>query len=430
MKKVLVLIFFTFIFQEINAKWWIFGQSEEKEISFQFLYINDIPYEELDKEIIFYRQMLKDGYITIKGKAKSKTASIGSVEISLDERMNEWYKANLNKNGVFEYSFKPQKDKCSIIIKVTDTTGFSNDFESTKKVIKLENRSIRDIIEKTLNILTEAYMKKNFNQFMQYVDNDFIKGRALLINALNKDFTNFSNIKISFILTSLITDSTGKAYIKISYNRSLTSNKRGEIINDNGQTDLVFTIKGTEAKLYDMKYPIIFGVSDEENLTGSPSQIEDKEKYEYYTITGEITLYNNILQGESFDILTQQKFIEPNSTDSPKNGDFMILGIYLLIKAGTGVYEMGTLPIEEIKEVPQDGYSYPGHIGPPTCHYEPKWPGKTYALKLTTGNYAVIQIVSYNTIDDPPTVCPYDIDRGTATIKYKFNKNFSNKFTK
>ena len=124
-----------------EAKWWIFGKSEEP-VDFHYLYINNMSFMEKSEKITLFRDSLPEGRVVIRGKAKTKAGKVGSVEVSIDNR-ETWQKAKLGESGAFEFSFKPELGKTyDLYIKVLDTTGKSNRIEDTYRQITLSDLSL------------------------------------------------------------------------------------------------------------------------------------------------------------------------------------------------------------------------------------------------------------------------------------------------
>ena len=61
-----------------QAKWWIFGQSQD-EINIKYLYLNKTSFDESTEKITVYRDSIPDGRIYVKGKATIKTGEIADV---------------------------------------------------------------------------------------------------------------------------------------------------------------------------------------------------------------------------------------------------------------------------------------------------------------------------------------------------------------
>jgi hypothetical protein len=153
----LFLLMLSFLYTvNADAKWWIFGQSND-EININYMYINKISYEEIGPEATIYKETLQDGLIHINGKASVRKGKIGGVRISTSNR-ERWEEAKFSDNGAFEYSFRPDPDKVYVIyVEIMDTAGKTNDIEATRKEVKISDRNIMAVIKEALDRMIEAY---------------------------------------------------------------------------------------------------------------------------------------------------------------------------------------------------------------------------------------------------------------------------------
>ncbi|RJQ65954.1 MAG: hypothetical protein C4519_26605 [Desulfobacteraceae bacterium] len=248
-----------------DAKWWIFGKSDAA-VSIEYLYINQIAFEESDTQVLLFKEFLTSGMIEIRGKARASKGSIGAVKISLDDRKT-WQEAKLSSGGSFEYQFKPEEGKAyDLYIEVIDTLGKTNNVEETHKVIKLTDQNIRALIKEILDQMAAAYMAEAPAAFMRHVSEKFAGDELNLDYAVRRDFTFFDNIQLILTISNLAIGSKGNIYVNVSYSRFLIATRSGLPLRDRGITEFIFVQKGGQPKLYAMKYPLIFGVSDPQNV--------------------------------------------------------------------------------------------------------------------------------------------------------------------
>lgn len=246
------------------AGWWIFGQTQD-EVSTSYIYLNNTSFSELADKSIVYKEMLENGEIVIKGEAKAGKNSIGLVEVTTDGKVT-WNKAILNDSGTFNYRFKPETNKTySIYVRITDTTAQTNDVDETHKEVTVSDSRIRTLIVEILSQLINAYQAEKPTQFMAYVSDNFAGDSTNLDHAIRRDFTYFDNIRLLYTINNVV-NSDGKIAVSINYNRSLTSVRNNTVYRDHGLTDFVFKIDDNKLKLFSMKNPLIFGVTDAENV--------------------------------------------------------------------------------------------------------------------------------------------------------------------
>jgi hypothetical protein len=266
MKKLITL--FTIFFMGIgfaDAKWWIFGKSND-DVTIKYMTINSVSADESAQNITLFKENLKDNKIIIKGKALSgKGADIGSVRVSIDGK-NTWQDATFTPNGNFEFSFVPEQGKeYKLYIEITNTAGKTNDVEATMKVIKISSENISSKIKEVLDSIFEAYSSENLSRFMSYVSSDFAGDRDFLELAVKKDFDALSNINLKYSINNIASSPKGIS-VSLTYNRTVLINKIGQINTDNGMTEMVFKMYDNNPLLYSMKTPLLFGLSDAENI--------------------------------------------------------------------------------------------------------------------------------------------------------------------
>jgi len=250
-----------------EAKWWIFGKSGD-DVAVDYLYLNDNSFEEKDTKITLYKDNLPNGMILVRGKARAGKNQIGAVQISTDGK-EKWEKARLNDNGTFEYSFKPDTGAVyNLYVKIIDTTGKSNNVDLTHKEVSISDQDVMAAVREALDAMVRAYCQEDARGFMSYVSQDFVGDDTVLDRAIRKDFTLFDNIDLRYTISSIASGGGGKIYVSIFYNRLVISTKNGNTYSDKGTTEFAFTVGDKGPKVYNMKKPLIFGLSDADEVAG------------------------------------------------------------------------------------------------------------------------------------------------------------------
>jgi hypothetical protein len=248
-----------------EAKWWIFGQSEN-EISTRYLYLNGVSYDELGDKVTVYRETLPEGRLVLRGKAGTTSSQVGVVQVSRDGK-GTWQEAARSDDGTFEYGFKPEIGKSYLMyVKIMDTTGKSNDVEATRKEVTVSDQNISALVRKALNDLIAAYRAEDPRGFMNLVSPDFSADAAILDRAIRRDFTVFDNIDLRYTLNNVTSAGSGKVFVSLSFTRGVTSTRSGKTLTDTGSTEFVFSMEEKGPKVFSMKNPLIFGLSDAENV--------------------------------------------------------------------------------------------------------------------------------------------------------------------
>jgi len=439
---ILSLVLVLFSMASVEAKWWIFGQSEEN-VEISYLFINKASFDETGSKITLFKEMLPEGKVTINGKASAGKGKIGSVRISLDGK-ETWKDANLSESGVFEFSFRPEMGKTyAIFIEVSDTTGKTNDVSATSRQVILSDRNVMSFIKEALDKMIAAYEGHDPKAFMALVSDEFAGDMTNLDRAIRKDFSSFDDIDLNYTLNNITSDSKGVS-VSLSYRRSLVSTKTGQSLKDKGVTEFVFKMGDKGAKVYSMKNPLIFGITGAPNVatgtvtstTNDPIIIADSRGYAAEVpaqtfnqmVTDDSLKITNNADGSS-TVKTSDKTIvvDKNGKQTGGNnpsetvekgtrtivstghppvgfsfvngevivaaGDFTITGGgpsfgYGFIEPNVSYVDLGAVSIGSVNEAPESGYANPAGMG---VRFKE---GNTYAFKLANGKYGLMEVKS------------------------------------
>lgn len=420
-----------------SAKWWIFGQSEEA-VSIDYLYFNQQDAGEVGDELTFYSEFLRNGEVTLRGKARVRDGKIGSVRVTLDDKTT-WRPAKLSSDGAFEFVFKPSlAQPITLFVEVMDTRGKTNDIEATRKVIRLSDRAVRGMITDALDALVASYSQERAVPFMAWVSGDFAGDALFLEDAVRKDFSLFENIDLRYTLNSLSSGSQGHLYASITYNRRVMSARTGETYTDRGSTEFTFVLGDARPRVYSMKTPLIFGLSDAENVaTGvvvqggnTPILVVDPHggmkllpfyeardvveggDAESTTETGANILLN--VQGHP-----PVGFSFEDGEATLASGDFVLTGVptpstgYGFLEPGVTMKDLGPSSLVTLQEAPETGYTAPMSL---TLAQ-----GNTYAFHLANGRYGALSVRSVSHTDP-------GLGQGVVRIDYVYQPDGSRSF--
>ena len=461
MSFALVLLSFT----SAEAKWWIFGQSDE-EVSISYLFINKSSFDETGAKITLFKEMLPDGKITITGKAVAGKGKIGSARISLDGK-ETWKDANLAESGAFEYSFRPELGKTYVIfVEVSDTVGKTNNVEATARQVSISDRNVMSFIKEALNKMIEAYESHDAKTFMTLVSEDFAGDMTNLDRAIRKDFSAFDNIDLNYTLNNITSDTRGIS-VSLSYSRMLTSTKTGQSLKDKGITEFVFKMGEKGAKVYSMKNPLIFGVTGAPTvatgtvkpMTNDPVIVVDSrgnaaevpaQSFSQMVMDDSLKITNN--PNGSSTVKTSDKtitvdkngqqtgggnpsetvekgsrtlvlqghppqpvgFIFVDGEITNANGDFMINGPgFGMLNPNVRYRDLGNVGINSVNEAPADGYTNPGQQG---VNFEE---GHTYAFLLANGKYGLMEVTQITIVENWQAQPPIMTVTMRFTYKYQ-----------
>ena len=383
MKKCLVLLAaLALISAPVHAKWWIFGGSNES-VSIKYLYFNGIAAEDTGPKLTFYQSLLKGSGVKVTGRAVAGQGSIGYVRVSLDGKKT-WNDAKIADNGAFEYLFTPEQGKTyDFCLEAADTAGKTNDVEATRKELTLSDEDVSTQVRDALANLTAAYSAKDTRRFMTLVSPDFTGDAVLLDRALQKDFSALDNISLRFSVNNIAAGNKGMVYVSLLFNRSVVLIKSGAPFTDSGTTEFFFQPSAKGLLVYRMKNPLMFGVSDTEDVgqggqTGGNNLMLD-DKGSQTSQTASIKAAGPM---QSFNF-ADETVNDEAAIGHPLLGDFAI-NIHFELKSGVGVQDLGVKPIAEITSVPASGY---GTFSTTTI-------GNSYAFDLGGGKRAAIEMVS------------------------------------
>lgn len=421
-----ITLFFLAMTGMAEAKWWIFGQAND-EVSISYLYLNNIHYEESGEKLTVYRDMLTNGEIILRGKARIGKGKIGGASVSLDNR-ETWKEAQFTTDGAFEYRFRPEVGKTYLMyVEVVDTAGKTNDIESTRKELTVSEGSFQAEVRAALDAMIAAYRAEDPATFMRYVSEDFVADPAVLDRAIRGDFSLFDNIDLRYTLNN-VASGNGGLFVAITFSRQITSSRTGKTYADKGTTEFVFKLTDSGPKVFSMKNPLIFGLSDSSEVATGTVTTGNNDPVIVVASDGTITLgqpndddQSTVESGTNINITSDGHtggfdFVS-GSRVTDRSGAFTVTGaedflrFYAWLDNGSSYKDLGTESISAFPTAPETGYISDTSMG--QYFYE----GHTYAFRLANGNYALMAVksISSNFPTHPPTI--------TIRIDYKYQPN-------
>lgn len=284
-------------------------------------------------------------------------------------------------------------------------------------LLAAEQGTVRDDqkVKDVLSELTLAYQNKDIRSFMQNVSPAFSLGKSRLEQAVQRDFAALGNVAIRYTVNRIAYADGGRISVDIFFQRTISSRKTGQTLNDSGETQFVFEPASRGPQLYALKSPVIFGISFRENLAVGAVIAQGKNDPAARTyinpVTGDIgrgaaatapaapaqdktasLSFNNIggFWCESFVFATGSKLtdtVDPRS--SFISGSFTIFddSHVIITGPGIGVQRLGFQSLSSVISVPTSGYA------------ASSWPsalraveGDCYAFQLSGGAYGIIEI--------------------------------------
>ncbi len=288
------------------------------------------------------------------------------------------------------------------------------------------------MVKDTLATMERTYEQKNLRAFMDLVSPDFAGDDFLMYRAVRRDFRFFDDIRLSLYVDSFSVDTKGRAQVTVKYTRSVIANRDGRTYRDTGLTQLTFHVDEGRAKLYDMKFPMVFGLSEGLQMAtgvvrtaetstvlvldrrGNVYVLPFKEAMDIASgasvMRGMVYLATSAGSIQSFSLADNAKI-----TAMTLQGDFgWDLLAYLTLKPGTKWLDMPPGSFDSTTEAPDPAataYATTGLFAPAAA-------GQVYVLQLANNKFAMIEIVSVSL--PGPTV--------SGTVRYKYQPNGSRFF--
>ena len=264
--RISALVFLTLVLAAgAQAGWFIFGRSEG-QLKADCLYVNDIAFDQKDARITLYAIAMKDQTVRIRGRAVTKGADVKAVQVSLDGGFN-WQDAKLLDDGAFECTFAP---KANVVyqfrVRTVDGDGKQTGLDMYSKAIVLSDKDAMDVVREVVDKLIEAYENERAKDFMACVSESFAGDDTTLDRALRRDFSMFDQIDIRYAVTSIASGPKARLHAAIFYERLVIAAMSGVTYRDNGTTELAFEMGNNGPLLYSMKKPVLFGVSDQDEV--------------------------------------------------------------------------------------------------------------------------------------------------------------------
>lgn len=406
-KLLTMIAFFFLVFTPaLQAKWWIFGGGED-EVGFDYLYVNTLSFDDVNKEAVFIKDNLDNGYLHVRGKARTGKNPVGSVSVSLDGAKT-WQKAKFDKDGGFDFSFAPNLTQSyDIYVKVIDTAGKANEIDDAHIQVSFSDVNFHSLVSETLNKLKTSYEQEDDVSFMQYVSRDFEGDDMTLERALRKDFTALENIKLDFTINN-IAMSGNRYYASITFNRSVIVSSNGTMYNDRGVTEFTFVAGEKGAMLLSMKNPLIFGLTYAADLAmGTTASAQNSQTYLSISDSGSVSQLSlsDIASGDSSNdfIMSGSFYLEQLCTPGPgcttthgfnfNNDSVASTFADAQVMVETSIMAWNGAQIQNIGQVGMTGITVPdtlysGAINPPFVTND------IYAVKLPDNTYAIMQFLN------------------------------------
>ncbi|MBU2487886.1 MAG: hypothetical protein KKA60_00690 [Proteobacteria bacterium] len=397
--------------QNASAAWWKFGKSDDlpdiSDLKFNQVNVNDV-----EDHLTLGKDDLDQGRVVLRGRATLDQGKVGKVEVSLDGGKT-WKKALLGDRGIFSFEFTPVLERpYAFVVRALSTTGKSSDVEDHTFDFTVSSRTNTEAVKAAFFEMIRLYCAENSMGFMNGVSPNFDGNLSALADAVQNDFRAFDNIRIQAFITRIVEfDNNFDVYF--TFNRQVMSTRTGQLLKDQLASTCEFTRQGEGYQLYSLSHPLIFGLSDPENVASSGFVTEESVGRSAIVVTKDGQAKEEVLgqtagQGDSTvqegsaSLVSQgfnnaEGFVFEDDTvvncqDSP---DFCMEFHMLFIPqaSGNAIQDLGTRNLDDVREVPETGYSQ-GLQGETRV-------GHVYAFRLGNGHYAILSFSELGTEIDP-----------------------------
>lgn len=288
------------------------------------------------------------------------------------------------------------------------------------------------MVRDTLIDLSDAYEQQNLRAYMNLVSPDFVGDDFLLYRAVRRDFRFFDNIDLRLDIDGFAIDRKGRAQLTIKYNRSIISNKDGRSYKDSGLTQLTFHIEAGKAKLYDMKFPLIFGMSEGLQLASGIVRTTETSNVMVVDRRGNVSIEpfrealdfaasNSVIRGITSLRADASGMDSWSFADNRRiraltlQGDFSITEI-MQFRPGTKWLRLpSSTDFDNISQLPDPATTTYSRASTTTVAG-----GEIYALQLSSGKFAIIEIR-----DHQESTSMFST---TAIVRYKYQPSGSRHF--
>ncbi|HNV86610.1 MAG TPA: hypothetical protein PKL97_06555 [Candidatus Omnitrophota bacterium] len=391
------------------------------------VFLNGKSFGNLSGEAVLARDDLKGGRIELNG-GLSTMHRVEKLAIS-DDGGATWH--DLKREQGFAYSFNPVAEKRYEFILKIWVEGASpvelRIFNNLSGVVFRDIDYTKLVLDAVKNI-SDAYEKQNIGLFSEYISRDFAANRSALEEGVRFDFQMFAEIRLSLYINRI--ERRGDLFIvDIKWDKTQTPRKQGEQQKTSGQTTFTFIYEDGKMKIRNLRGSLIYATLSPEMAEASglgQKAVEEirKAREEGKPVqpgsetpeagggkavskiqTGSFTLSaKSFAHGDdpvdSFIFSTASVVHESMANFS---GDFRRRDGFVEPNASGGILDLGSMTLNSVSDVPTSGYQGAFSVSAA--------PGHSYAVKLSNGTYAVVEVTSETC--DPHTTC-------TTQCRYKY----------
>lgn len=405
-----------------SAQWWQFGADSGQPVLSELIF-NRISALRVERSLQFSPEDLESHKVVVRGRAEVGQGKIGKVEASLDDGVT-WTPIPFGDRGLFAFEFMPEMERAyRFKIRALSTAGKSSDEAAHAFEFKLVREDGRMLAKAAFEKLLERYSSRDRSGFMALVAQAFQGNASALDSALSNDFRFFDSIRIQPTVQR-ISASDGRWTVYFSFMRQVRSVRTGQLLQDQANTSITLVREGDTFKLEDLAAPLIFGVSDPENVAtfvtdesiGKSVLTVDRDGNVSITPQGQSTQSSapSMTSDGSVTLASSRGYVVSNgqSVNIGFGGStFFAFGpegniIFFGDEVDSGQVLAGVSSLSTVKSVP-------AVLGDKTLIDTALLIGRVYALKLIDGTYVIVQMTNQG---GGPMVGPW-------TFQYRHQRN-------
>jgi len=375
--------------------------------------INTRSVEDASGTLVLLRDNLPEGFIEIAAKLDNIT-NVQKILVSSDDMA--WTEMPLKADIVFPIYPVPDRFYRPVVrLKLSDGSEERLVVFPHLSGIVYRDMDMTRLVVESVQVLAEAYEARSLAKFMDVVSRDFIGNRVYLEEGVRFDFDMFTDIRLA-IFINRIEKAANTFVAETKWDKTQMPRQTGSQQRTTGTTQFVFVLENGKMKLVNLRGNLIYATLSPEiaESSGLPSDVIDEIRDAMYernpvqpgagetveagdTTTSDIETGNiTLTQTDAHPPMTNQAFVFRSrqvldesdvALIDDTNGDFKRREGWLIVKAGNGVLDLGAVNINSVTEVPASGYAS-GPIGMAE--------GNVYAISISDGTYALIQVTGSN----------------------------------
>ncbi|MBF0478016.1 MAG: hypothetical protein HQL26_00900 [Candidatus Omnitrophica bacterium] len=404
-------------------------------------FVNGISSNGLSAEVVLTTSDLKNGKIEIGGQL----STIDEIkEIAIAEDGQSW--SVLPKQTQYVYAFTPHPQGIYTpqirITTMTDQIRILPVFMNIQRIIFKDFNYEQAVVE-SVSKIADSYEQQNFGVFSDYISREFIGNKSMVESGIREDFATFSDVHLNLRISRI--ERRGQLFAAdTEWDKTQKIRQNNKNLNSKGRTTFMFILEDDHMKVKSLRGDLLYAVLSKEMAQACGASLSTVDKL--LQATGKIPSPSgpdtptpdtkpsdenepsvpdaNTLDKGTFTLkqfnahpgmsgfAQSYRFATKQVVDDAMfdlTGDFRRREGWIEAGSGAGVLDLGSIGLNNITEVPANGYQQA--IGATVGH--------VYAVQLSNGTYAIVE---FQSADGDPS----DLYQGrpiSARLQYLYQKN-------